>query len=53
MYNILSLSSTGAEYTAVEPIFTRNFLLTDAEQYELDGGDRWTTNGTTGEEATE
>lgn len=53
LYNILSLSNTGAEYTAVEPIFTRNFLLTDAEQYELDGGDRWTTTGTTGEEATE
>lgn len=45
LYNILSLSSTGAEYTAIEPIFTRNFLLTAEEQYELDGGYRYTDKG--------
>lgn len=41
LYNILSLTDSGLEYAEVVPEFTRNFLLTAGEEYELDGGDRY------------
>lgn len=44
LYNVLNISGGSADYTAVTPVFTRNFLMTDEEIAIESGSYRYTAS---------